>query len=130
MVNELRVPTQYRYDRIVMISILTALFLYAVVALAGYQTYGSDVEDNILINYPSKGTTLFSSLHTSTTTIYIGMYVTFWLCCRECSGQCGPSECISPSGLLLPLAVPPSPPLGNGPVEAVRHRHRIRREVD
>ena len=54
VVNELKKPTLKRINGVVYMSIATALSLYAIVAGAGYATYGSEVESNILVNYPSK----------------------------------------------------------------------------
>lgn len=50
--NELRRPSQQRYDNIIWASILTAAVIYATVAAGGYVTYGSDVDSNVLMNYP------------------------------------------------------------------------------
>ena len=54
VVNELKRPTIKRFNLVIYISIATAVTLYAIVAGAGYATYGDAVESNILINYPSK----------------------------------------------------------------------------
>lgn len=54
MVHELRNATQTRVDNITRSSIFTALGVYGVIAIAGFCTYGTEVESNILVSYPSK----------------------------------------------------------------------------
>jgi amino acid permease len=51
-VNELRNPSQTRVDAVSFWSIFTAGVVYGTVALAGFYTYGQDVDSNILITYP------------------------------------------------------------------------------
>jgi len=70
VVNELRNPTQTRYDIVSGGAIATAAVIYSVVACAGYATYGDNVEDNILINYPNN--TL-----TSVARIFVSLLVAF-----------------------------------------------------
>lgn len=53
VVNELRNPTQPRVDFITSSSILTALGVYSIVAISGFFTYGTEVESNIMLNYPT-----------------------------------------------------------------------------
>lgn len=67
VVHELRNPTQARVDCITRSAILTALLVYGVIAVAGFCTYGSEVESNILVNYPSKRKRWHAeSFHTAT----------------------------------------------------------------
>ena len=53
VVHELRNATQARVDNITRSSIVTALGVYGVIAIAGFCTYGSEVESNILVSYPT-----------------------------------------------------------------------------
>ena len=53
--NELKRPTQQRVNRVIIISISSALILYMIVAIEGYRTYGSEVKGDILLNYPQTG---------------------------------------------------------------------------
>mmetsp|Transcript_5018 Transcript_5018/g.7666 ORF Transcript_5018/g.7666 Transcript_5018/m.7666 type:complete len:462 (+) Transcript_5018:83-1468(+) len=52
VVNEIRNPSQQRYDNVAASSIFTALTIYTIVAIAGFFTYGDSVDSNILISYP------------------------------------------------------------------------------
>lgn len=52
VVNELRNPTQKRFDAISGSAIFSAGSIYVTVAIAGFLTYGTEVESNILISYP------------------------------------------------------------------------------
>lgn len=52
VVNELRNPTQKRFDAISAASIYSAGGIYVVVAVAGFLTYGTQVDSNILVSYP------------------------------------------------------------------------------
>ena len=54
VVNELRNPTQARFDAISTSAIFSAGSIYVVVAIAGFLTYGSEVESNILVSYPKQ----------------------------------------------------------------------------
>lgn len=54
VVHELRNPTQKRVDVITSSSIMTAVCVYGVIAFAGFYTYGTEVESNILVSYPSE----------------------------------------------------------------------------
>jgi amino acid permease len=54
VVHELRNPTQARVDAITSGAIGTALVVYGVIAVAGFFTYGTEVESNILVSYPSE----------------------------------------------------------------------------
>jgi hypothetical protein len=135
MVNELRAPTQWRYERIVIFSIVVALVLYFIVAIAGYATYGSDIEDNILINYPSE----YCAKCAGNSLLYLVpqiIHITIarplilpptppqlFLSCvfiqfRECSCQCCPGVGVSPGRLLIPIALPPRETIGSSAVEA------------
>jgi amino acid permease len=53
VVNELRRPSQKRFDFVIKYSILTSCVIYLIVAVCGYKTFGDKVESNILINYPN-----------------------------------------------------------------------------
>lgn len=53
VVNELRRPSQKRFDFVIKYSMLTACAIYLIVAACGYKTFGDKVESNILINYPN-----------------------------------------------------------------------------
>lgn len=50
--NELSNRTHYRITKVISTSILSALFLYFVVAIEGYRTFGNNVSGDILLNYP------------------------------------------------------------------------------
>ena len=52
MVNELREPTQPRINSVIGAAIGAAFVIYMVVACCGYATYGTEVESDILTNYP------------------------------------------------------------------------------
>ena len=54
VVTELRNSTQARVDAITRSSVVTAVIVYGIVAIAGFSTYGTEVESNILVSYPSK----------------------------------------------------------------------------
>jgi amino acid permease len=56
-VNEIRNPTQKRIDGVSVASITTAFTIYMIVAIAGFYTYGDQVQSNILISYPSMSLT-------------------------------------------------------------------------
>jgi amino acid permease len=56
-VNEIRNPTQKRIDGVSVASITTAFVIYMIVAIAGFYTYGDQVQSNILISYPSMSLT-------------------------------------------------------------------------
>lgn len=55
IVNELQHRTQERLNWIIFASIGFALILFYVVAIHGYNTFGSNVQGDILLNYPSNG---------------------------------------------------------------------------
>jgi len=50
--NELSNRTQSRLKKVISTSILSALFLYSIVAMEGYKTFGNHVKGDILLNYP------------------------------------------------------------------------------
>lgn len=52
MVNEMASPTVERCNKVIGSALFTAMVLYALVAGAGYYSYGDLVESNILVNYP------------------------------------------------------------------------------
>jgi len=52
VVNELRNPTQKRFDAIAGSAIFSAGSIYVTVAVAGFLTYGTEVDSNILVSYP------------------------------------------------------------------------------
>lgn len=52
VVNEIRNRTQARVDGVSFWAILTSGVVYGTVALAGFYTYGRNVDSNILITYP------------------------------------------------------------------------------
>lgn len=70
VVNELRKPSQQRFDSVINCSIATALFVYATVSICGYSTYGDEVLSNILMNYPHTPLT-------SVTRIFVCLLVAF-----------------------------------------------------
>lgn len=70
IVNELKDPTIARFDIICWSAIGSAFAMYAIVAACGYATYGDDVEDNILINYPNNPLT-------STARVAVSLLVAF-----------------------------------------------------
>ncbi|KAJ8601195.1 hypothetical protein CTAYLR_003231 [Chrysophaeum taylorii] len=53
IVNEIRKPSQRRVDAVILISVGIALSLYLCVAVSGYDTFGDNVEGDILDNYPA-----------------------------------------------------------------------------
>ena len=56
VINELKRPTQNRYDSVFGYSTLTGAVFYFIVAMAAYFTYGDHVESNILKSYPRSAT--------------------------------------------------------------------------
>jgi len=54
IVNELQNRTQERVNTVIYASIGLAFVLFTVVALEGYQTFGSNVRGDILLNYPQQ----------------------------------------------------------------------------
>jgi amino acid permease len=52
VVNELKDPTPTRLGLVIFTSILSALFIFWIVAVEGYRTYGSNVKGDVLLNYP------------------------------------------------------------------------------
>lgn len=54
MVNELKMPSQNRFNIIIFFSVVVAWFVYIVTASAGYITYGSLIKPDLLNNYPGK----------------------------------------------------------------------------
>jgi hypothetical protein len=50
----LKQRTPARVNTVIGLAIGTALLLYIVVAAFGYSTYGSEVESDILVNYPGQ----------------------------------------------------------------------------
>lgn len=52
VVNELENPSQKRFDTITSSAVLSAGSVYIVVAIAGFLTYGTEVDANILVSYP------------------------------------------------------------------------------
>lgn len=65
VVNELRNPVQSRVDTVTVASLATALCVYILVAVAGFTTYGDNVESNILISYPKTAVTSIARLFVS-----------------------------------------------------------------
>lgn len=55
IVNELENRTQERINRVIFASIGFAFFLFYIVAVNGYHTFGSNVRGDILLNYPENG---------------------------------------------------------------------------
>lgn len=70
VVNEIRRPTQHRVNLVIVAAIGSALFLYMLVAMFGYSTYGENVESNILLNYPRTPLT-------STARVFVSLLVAF-----------------------------------------------------
>lgn len=70
VVNELRNPTQARFDAVSGCAIVTSGSIYLVVAVAGFLTYGTEVESNILISYPK-------TKLTSAARVFVSMLVAF-----------------------------------------------------
>ena len=52
--NELKEPTQLRFDTVFALAMVVAFLLYAAVAAAGYSTFGDKVDSDVLVSYPSK----------------------------------------------------------------------------
>ena len=56
IVNELKHPSQYRYDNVFGCAVLTGGIFYLIVGVSAYSTYGDDVQSNILKSYPRSAT--------------------------------------------------------------------------
>lgn len=69
--NELHDPTPKRINSVIIISISTALFVYLSIAILGYITYGNEVLDNIIENYPK------DSIFATIGRIFIAIHVAF-----------------------------------------------------
>lgn len=54
VVNELKNPSIGRFNIVIYMSIGAAFLLYVTVAAGGYGTYGTSVESDLLLSYPSK----------------------------------------------------------------------------
>merc|ERR1711862_284601 len=52
VVNEISNRSQRRVDAVIILTIITAIIIYFIVAIEGYNTYGSQVKGDILLNYP------------------------------------------------------------------------------
>ena len=59
LVNEIRNRTQFRLNIVVFAAIGFAFFVFMIVALEGYRTYGSNVKGDITLNYPETGNVTF-----------------------------------------------------------------------
>ena len=105
VVNELRQPTQRRFDTISWASIGTAGLIYATVAAGGYVTYGSDVESNVLMNYPRN--------------TIAPVYLCHHVICRSHYNKCSPCVCISSGGILVSTAVSSWSQLTDGALENI-----------
>jgi amino acid permease len=68
--NELSSPTISRINVVIVSSIGTAFLLYLLVGCFGYNTYGDNVESNILVNYPETGLV-------STARLFVSLLVAF-----------------------------------------------------
>lgn len=62
VVNELRNPTQGRFDVISRSAIMSAGSIYVAVAVGGFLTYGDQVESNILVSYPKQTMTTIARI--------------------------------------------------------------------
>lgn len=51
--NELLDPTPVRINSVIVISVVTSFVVYCFIGLFGYYTYGTEVADNIMENYPT-----------------------------------------------------------------------------
>ena len=113
VVNELRNPTQRRIDSVSTASVFSSLVVYTVVALAGYYTYGDEVDSNILISYPSKHCRLRPVFSTpKNVTDVLCVYVD-----RDRSHKCRANLRVSAGGLLLPHPSPTWEELHPGALE-------------
>lgn len=65
IVNEIHVVTKPHLNKVIFASVGTAFTLYMIVATSGYNTFGDNVESNILQSYPSKAFARFSPLISS-----------------------------------------------------------------
>ena len=70
VVNELKQRTPSRVNSVIGLAIGTALLLYITVAGFGYETYGDEVESDILVNYPE-------TYLTSTARLFVSLLVAF-----------------------------------------------------
>jgi len=52
VVNEISNRSQRRVDTVIVLTIISALLIYFIVSIEGYNTYGSQVKGDILLNYP------------------------------------------------------------------------------
>lgn len=69
--NELKDPTPKRINTVIFTSISSALSVYLIIAVLGYLTYGKEVEDNIINNYP------VNSVAVTIGRIFIAIHVAF-----------------------------------------------------
>lgn len=65
IVNELDAVSKPRLNQVVLASVGTALCIYMVVATSGYNTYGDQVESNILKSYPKMPLIAIARIFTS-----------------------------------------------------------------
>ena len=63
--NEIERPSMTRINTVVVGAIFTAFCVYMIVAGAGYSTYGSEVDPDILVNYPKTFLTSIARLFVS-----------------------------------------------------------------
>ena len=54
VVNELKNPTQPRINFVIFSAIFTALFIFMIVNITSFVTYGDAVKSNLFLSYPSK----------------------------------------------------------------------------
>ena len=50
--NEIKDYSQRRVDVTIFVSIASAVTIYLIVAMSGYNTYGDEILDDILLNFP------------------------------------------------------------------------------
>merc|ERR1712151_233091 len=52
VVNEISSRSQKRVDTVIVLTMISALLIYSIVSIEGYNTYGSEVKGDIMLNYP------------------------------------------------------------------------------
>jgi amino acid permease len=62
VVNEIKSHSQRRVDMVIKLAISFAVIVYLVISLSGYYTFGSEVLDNILLNFPKNHLLTFSRI--------------------------------------------------------------------
>ena len=70
VVNEIKTPVITAINKVIACSIGLAVVVYLIVAVCGYETYGSLVQSDVLLNYPRNATTTLAR-------VFVGLLVAF-----------------------------------------------------